>query len=61
MLALRDPDSLIAVVSTIRRGGAVIGFAYGLIFLREPDPWKKVLAMSGVLAGLICLALGTIH
>ena len=61
MLALRDPDSLIAVVSTIRRGGAVIGFAYGLIFLREPDPWKKVLAMSGVLAGLICLALGTLH
>ena len=61
MLALRDPDSLIAVVSTIRRGGAVIGFAYGLIFLREPDPWKKILAMSGVLAGLVCLALGTIH
>ena len=60
MLALRDPDSLIAVVSTIRRGGAVIGFAYGLIFLHEPDPWKKVLSMLGVLAGLVCLALGTI-
>ena len=60
MLALRDPDSLIAVVSTIRRGGAVIGFAYGLIFLREPDPWKKLLSMLGVLAGLICLALGTL-
>lgn len=61
MLALRDPDSLIAVVSTIRRGGAVIGFAYGLIFLREPDPWKKVLSMLGVLAGLVCLALGTLQ
>ena len=58
MLALRDPDSLIAVVSTIRRGGAVIGFAYGLIFLKEPDPWHKVLCMAGIIAGLICLAIG---
>ena len=60
MLALRDPDSLIAVVSTIRRGGAVIGFAYGLLFLKEPDPWRKVLCMSGIMAGLVCLAIGSI-
>lgn len=60
MLALRDPDSLIAVVSTIRRGGAVIGFAYGLIFLKENDPWRKVVSMIGILAGLICLAIGSI-
>ncbi len=60
MLALRDPDSLIAVVSTIRRGGAVIGFAYGLIFLKENDPWRKVVSMIGIIAGLICLAIGSI-
>ena len=60
MLALRDPDSLIAVVSTIRRGGAVIGFAYGLLFLKEQDPWRKVLCMSGIMAGLVCLAIGSI-
>ena len=60
MLALRDPDSLIAVVSTIRRGGAVIGFAYGLLFLKEPDPWRKVLCMSDIMAGLVCLAIGSI-
>jgi transporter family protein len=60
MLALRDPDSLIAVVSTIRRGGAVIGFAYGLLFLKEPDPWRKVVSMIGICAGLICLAIGSI-
>lgn len=60
MLALRDPDSLIAVVSTVRRGGAVIGFAYGLLFLKEQDPWKKVLCMVGILAGLICLAIGSV-
>ena len=59
MLALQDPDSMIAVVSTIRRGGTVIGFAYGLIFLKEKDPYKKVLCMLGILAGLICLDLGS--
>ena len=59
MLALQDPDSMIAVVSTIRRGGTVIGFGYGLIFLKEKDPYKKVLCMLGILAGLICLALGS--
>jgi len=60
MLALRDPDSLIAVVSTIRRGGAVIGFAYGLIVLKEQDPWRKVLCMLGIGAGLVCLAIGSL-
>lgn len=60
MLALRDPDSMIAVVSTIRRGGAVIGFAYGLLFLKETDPTRKILCMVGILAGLVCLALGSL-
>ena len=60
MLALRDPDSLIAVVSTIRRGGAVIGFAYGLLFLHEPEPRKKIVCMIGIMAGLVCLALGSL-
>lgn len=59
MLALRDPDSMIAVVSTIRRGGAVIGFAYGLLWLKEKDPRRKIACMVGILAGLICLAIGS--
>lgn len=60
MLALRDPDSMIAVVSTIRRGGAVIGFAYGLIWLREDEVWQKVTCMAGICAGLVCLAMGSV-
>ena len=59
MLALRDPDSMIAVVSTIRRGGAVIGFAYGLLFLKEPDSGRKLCCMGGILAGVVCLAMGS--
>ncbi len=61
MLALEDPDSLIAVVSTIRRGGAVIGFAYGLLILHESDAKKKVACMVGIMLGLICLALGSLY
>lgn len=60
MLALSDPDSLIAVVSTVRRGGAVIGFAYGLLFLKEGDTLRKIACMAGILAGLICLAMGSV-
>ena len=60
MLALRDPDSLIAVVSTIRRGGTVLGFAYGLIWLKEKDPLHKILCMIGICAGLLCLAIGSL-
>ena len=60
MLALRDPNSLIAVVSTIRRGGAVIGFAYGLLFLHEENPGRKIACMTGILLGLVCLALGSV-
>lgn len=60
MLALQDPDSMIAIVSTIRRGGTVIGFAYGLLFLKEQNPWKKILSMIGILAGLVCLAMGSL-
>lgn len=59
MLALSYPDSMIAVVSTIRRGGTVIGFAYGLLFLKETDPWHKILCMIGICAGLLCLAVGS--
>lgn len=58
MLALSDPDSMIAVVSTIRRGGTLIGFGYGLLFLHEPVSWRKRLCMAGIIAGLLCLAIG---
>ena len=48
---------MIAIISTIRRGGAVTGFAYGLLFLKEEDPWPKILCMAGLCTGLACLAL----
>lgn len=60
LLALTDPDSLIAVVSTIRRSGTVIPFLYGLLYLREPNPRKKLACLSGILIGLVFLLLGSL-
>lgn len=53
--ALSDPDSLISVVSTIRRSGAVVGFTYGAIFLHEKNLKKKAIYLAGVLTGVILL------
>lgn len=59
-MALTYPDSLIAVVSTVRRGGMILPFLYGILYLREANPWRKVACLIGILAGLICLTLGTV-
>ncbi len=59
MLALSDTDSLISVVSTIRRGGTIIPFLYGILVLKEKDPWKKVLCLIGIVIGLLFLAAGS--
>lgn len=59
MLALSNPASLISVVSTIRRGGTLIAFLYGLIVLKEKSPGKKLACLLGIFLGLLCLALGS--
>lgn len=59
MLALSDTHSLISVVSTIRRGGTIIPFLYGILVLKEKDPWKKVLCLIGIVIGLLFLAAGS--
>ena len=60
LLALSYPDSLIAVVSTVRRGGCIIAFAYGAIVLHDKNIRKKAICLIGVLLGMIFLLLGTL-
>lgn len=60
MLALSDPSSMIAVVSTIRRGGTIIPFLYGILILREPNAGKKIACLTGIAIGLLFLAFGSI-
>ncbi len=55
--ALSQPDSLISVVSTIRRSGAVISFLYGAFFLHEKNLRTKGAYLAGVLLGVALLVL----
>lgn len=60
LLALTDPDSLISVVSTVRRSGCIIPFLYGALFLGDKNIRLKSICLSGVILGMVFLLLGTL-
>lgn len=57
--ALSDPDSLIGVVSLVRRGSVVIAFSLGAILFKEGNIKRKIFALIGILAGIVLLVLGS--
>ncbi|MDD2799475.1 MAG: DMT family transporter [Bacteroidales bacterium] len=57
--ALSNQDSLISVVSMVRRSGVVVSFVCGAIFLHEKNIKTKALDMILVLLGMFFLYLGT--
>lgn len=56
--ALSQEGSLISVISTIRRSGAVIPFLYGALFLHEKNRKQKAFLLCGILFGVILLYAG---
>ncbi len=58
--ALSIPDSLISVVSPIRRSGVIVPFLAGAIFLKEKNIKEKALLLLGVLIGILCLYFGSL-
>jgi transporter family protein len=52
------PDSLIAVISLVRRSNVLIVFLFGAVFLKEQNIRKKGYYLIGIIAGLILLILG---
>lgn len=56
--ALRSPDALVSVVSSLRRGSTLVAFAGGLWLFRETNGWQKLPAVLGVLAGIVLTVLG---
>ena len=56
--ALRDPEALISVVSSFRRGSTLIAFAGGFLFFREQHARRKLPAVLGVLVGIVLTILG---
>ena len=56
--ALRDPEALISLVSSLRRGGTLVAFAGGLLLVGELNGRQKLPAVLGVLAGISLTILG---
>lgn len=57
--SLSIPDSMIAVVSMIRRGAVIVSFFYGVIALHEKHIRLKLIDLGVLLVGLILLVLGS--
>ena len=57
--ALTLPESMISVVSTIRRSGVVVPFLYGAIVMKDKNIKLKIIDLVGVLIGMFLLYLGS--
>jgi drug/metabolite transporter (DMT)-like permease len=56
--ALCQPGSLVSVVMSLRRGNTLVAFAGGLLLFGERSNWQKILAASGILAGIAITVMG---
>ena len=52
-------DSMISVVSMIRRGSVIVSFLFGVIALHEKNVKMKIIDLSILLVGLVLLVLGS--
>lgn len=59
--ALSFEDSMISIVSTIRRSGAVVPFLYGAFFLKEKNLKMKGSLLLGILLGVSLLTIGAME
>lgn len=57
--ALSYPNSLISVLSGIRRSGVIIPFIFAAFFLKEKNIVKKGFYLAGIITGVIVMALGS--
>jgi len=56
--ALADKGSLVAVVMSLRRGSTLVAFVGGLWLFKEQGGRGKVLAVLGILVGIVLTVLG---
>jgi bacterial/archaeal transporter family protein len=57
--AIGYEDSLISVISALRRGGVIISFTLGAIIFKEENVKKKAWYLMGIVTGVILLVLGS--
>lgn len=56
-VAVQHPDSLIVILSLLRRSSVIVSFAAGSIYFRESNRRAKAWALAGVLAGVVIILL----
>ena len=56
--ALRDPEALVSMVSSLRRGGTLVAFAGGILLFGEVNARAKLPAVIGVVIGIVVTILG---
>jgi len=56
--ALRDPEALVSLVSSLRRGSTLVAFAGGLFLFSEVNGRQKLPAVIGVVIGIALTILG---
>lgn len=57
--SLNNPDSMISVVSLVRRGSVIISFLCGAILFKERNLRAKALDLALILAGMALIWIGT--
>lgn len=57
--ALSYHDSLISIISSLRRGGVVISFVVGAVVFHEKNIRMKALFLAGILIGIVLISLGS--
>ncbi|MBB3187245.1 EamA family transporter [Microbacter margulisiae] len=55
--ALSDPNSMISLLTVVRRSGVVVSFSLGAILFREKNILIKAICLLGVIAGTLLLLL----
>ena len=56
--ALRNPEALVSLVSSLRRGSTLVAFAGSIWLFRETQGWRKLPAVLGITAGIILTVMG---
>ncbi|MDR3189388.1 MAG: DMT family transporter [Prevotellaceae bacterium] len=57
--ALAEPESLVAIVSALRRCSVVVPFLVGALCFRERHVWRKLAIICGMVAGVCMVVMGS--
>lgn len=58
--SLSQPESMVSIVSMIRRGSVIVSFFYGVIALHEKHVCRKLVDLGILLVSLACLVWGSL-